>query len=235
MMDKTYRGKITFIYHSGFSVELNDCSMLFDYWKGNIPVFDDNKPLYVFSSHAHADHFNPEIFKLRDRYKDIVYILSDDIHAGDASDIVWVKEELEYQIKDINVTTFHSTDEGVAFYVRTKDLSIMFFGDLNWWHWEDESDTFNREQEIGYKKEIDKMKDLDIDIALGPALDKRLKPNHWWGIDYFLRHTNAKKVFPMHFFGSIKVCREVLAMKEMQPYKDRIVPIDEKNQEFLIT
>jgi len=232
MMNKMHRGKVTFIYHSGFSVELNDCSMLFDYWKGNIPIFDNNKPLYVFSSHAHADHFNPEIFKLRDKYKDIIYILSDDIHADDAPDIAWVKENSTYQIHGIDVTTFHSTDEGVAFYVVAKDLRIMHFGDLNWWHWEGESSTFNNEQETAYKKEIDKMKDLNIDIALGPALDKRLKPNHWWGIEYFLRNTNARLVFPMHFFSKMNTCREVLAMKEMRPYKDRFVSVNEKNQAF---
>jgi len=233
-MNKAYRGKITFIYHSGFSVELNDGSMLFDYWKGDIPMFDDHKPLYVFGSHCHGDHFNPEIFKLRDKYQDIVYILSDDIQADDAPDIIWVKENATYQMKDINVTTFHSTDEGVAFYVQTKDLSIIHFGDLNWWHWEGESETFNREQKTVYQKEIDKMKDLNIDIALGPALDQRLKPNHWWGLEYFLSHTNAKKVFPMHFFNKMNTCREVLVMKEMQPYRDRIVSVDEMNQVFYV-
>ena len=48
--------KITFIYHSGFAVETPDCTLLFDYYRGDIPEFAAEKPLYVFSSHKHADH-----------------------------------------------------------------------------------------------------------------------------------------------------------------------------------
>ena len=41
--------KITYIHHSSFSVEINKCILLFDYYKGNLPKFDENKKLYVFS------------------------------------------------------------------------------------------------------------------------------------------------------------------------------------------
>ena len=71
--------KITFIYHSGFAVETLDCTLLFDYYRGDIPEFAAEKPLYVFSSHKHADHFNFQIFDLAEKYKEIHYILSDDI------------------------------------------------------------------------------------------------------------------------------------------------------------
>ena len=53
--------KVTFILHSGYFVELESCCLLFDYWKGDIPQSD--KPLYVFASHHHEDHFSPEVFK----------------------------------------------------------------------------------------------------------------------------------------------------------------------------
>ena len=59
--------KITFIYHSGFAVETLDCTLLFDYYRGDIPEFAAEKPLYVFSSHQHADHFNFQIFDLADK------------------------------------------------------------------------------------------------------------------------------------------------------------------------
>ncbi len=53
--------KVTFILHSGYFVELDSCCLLFDYWRGDIPQSD--KPLYVFASHHHEDHFSPEVFK----------------------------------------------------------------------------------------------------------------------------------------------------------------------------
>ena len=54
--------KVTFIYHSSYFVELDHCCLLFDYYQGDIPQV--GKPLYVFASHSHPDHFSPAIFQL---------------------------------------------------------------------------------------------------------------------------------------------------------------------------
>ncbi len=47
--------KVTYIFHSGFFVEWEDCCFLFDYYKGELPQ-PKEKPLIVFSSHSHGDH-----------------------------------------------------------------------------------------------------------------------------------------------------------------------------------
>ena len=62
--------KITYIGHSGFSVELESHILLFDYYEGTMPEFDPAKKLLVFASHSHPDHFNREILKLADVYTD---------------------------------------------------------------------------------------------------------------------------------------------------------------------
>ena len=54
--------KVTFLYHSSFLVELSQCTLLFDWYGGTIPAYDKSKPLYVFASHHHGDHYSPEIF-----------------------------------------------------------------------------------------------------------------------------------------------------------------------------
>ena len=69
--------KVTFIEHSGFMVEMEQNVLLFDYYQGEIPSFDGSKTLYVFASHSHADHYDPAIWKLKEHYKDIHYILSE--------------------------------------------------------------------------------------------------------------------------------------------------------------
>ena len=66
--------KITYIGHSGFAVELAGCALLFDYYEGTLPAFNSEKPLYVFSSHAHRDHFNFDIFRLRETHPDVTGI-----------------------------------------------------------------------------------------------------------------------------------------------------------------
>ena len=75
--------KITYIYHSCFLVETADCYYLFDYYKGELPKLDTEKPILVFASHRHEDHYNPDIFTmLSDREMGKVYaILPNDIPA----------------------------------------------------------------------------------------------------------------------------------------------------------
>ena len=67
---------ITYLYHSGFSIELENTILIFDYYKGEIPEFDPGNEIYVFSSHGHQDHFNKEIFDLLKQYPNVPHIIS---------------------------------------------------------------------------------------------------------------------------------------------------------------
>ena len=48
---------VTYIEHSGFSVELPECTLLFDYYLGKLPEFPKEHPLIVFASHVHGESF----------------------------------------------------------------------------------------------------------------------------------------------------------------------------------
>lgn len=91
--------KITYIGHSGFWVELERAVLLFDYYQGEIPKLPEGKKLYVFSSHRHGDHFNPEIFALAKQYEDIQYVFSRDIWRSR------VPEELQAQVVQMKANT----------------------------------------------------------------------------------------------------------------------------------
>ena len=69
--------KITYLYNSGFIVELEKHILLFDYFKGKLPKLDPNKALYVFVSHLHYDHYNPVIYDLD--HPNITYIIDHEI------------------------------------------------------------------------------------------------------------------------------------------------------------
>ena len=71
--------KITYIHHSSFMAELDHAVLLFDYFEGNIPETDREKPLFVFASHRHGDHFSRSIFDLEESRGNVTYVLSDDI------------------------------------------------------------------------------------------------------------------------------------------------------------
>ena len=70
--------RVTFLAHDGFLIELDSVCLLFDWWKGALPPLPD-KPLLVFVSHRHADHFQPEIFRLADKKSDLQFLLGSDL------------------------------------------------------------------------------------------------------------------------------------------------------------
>ncbi len=84
--------KITYIGHSGYLVELADCYCLFDYYEGSLPGLD-KKPLFVFVSHQHQDHYNPWIFSLAERQKELCFVLSADIKANPGKLPVFDREQ----------------------------------------------------------------------------------------------------------------------------------------------
>lgn len=52
--------KVTYLNHSGFLLEWEDCFWIFDYYRGALPQLSPQKPVFVFCSHSHGDHFNPD-------------------------------------------------------------------------------------------------------------------------------------------------------------------------------
>ena len=55
--------KDTGIYlgHSGFFIELESATLVFDWYQGDMPPIRGDKPLYIFASNIQPDHFRPEI------------------------------------------------------------------------------------------------------------------------------------------------------------------------------
>lgn len=168
--------KVTYIYHSGYLVETEPATLLFDYYEGKLPAFPADKPLIVFASHKHRDHFDFKIFDLESHPGGATYVFGNDIKLSDnylkrhgvdpsvKAKIHRMAPHTSYKSM-INIHTLKSTDAGVAFYVEAGKERIYHAGDLNWWHWEGEPGNFNREQERGYKEEIAYLKSLLGDSA----------------------------------------------------------------------
>ncbi len=59
--------RLIYIYHSGFIIESKEFAILIDYYRDTQEFYVHRhflkRPgrLYILSSHAHPDHFNPEI------------------------------------------------------------------------------------------------------------------------------------------------------------------------------
>ena len=208
--------KVTFIEHSGFMVESRNYIYLFDYIGGNIDkAIKSDKKIYVMVSHIHDDHFSKIIFDIATKHDNVTYILSYDVvkkikknailsKMTEQLNIIRVQAHEKYKIDDIVVETLKSTDEGVAFIVSEKDGTIYHAGDLNWWHWEGEPKSWNRNMEVNFKREIDSMRGRKIDIAFIP-LDPRQEDAYYLGMNYFIKNVGANEIYPMHFWGEPRI------------------------------
>ena len=134
--------KLTYIFHSGFMLEAEKSILIFDYWMdpGNVleSVLQSKKPLYVFSSHFHEDHFTREIFEWRKQKENITYILSKDIlrhrRASKEEADAWLAKGASWSDELVSAKALGSTDSGVSWIVETEDKRIFHAGDLNNWY-----------------------------------------------------------------------------------------------------
>ena len=223
--------KITYIHHSSFLVELKQLSLLFDYFQGDVKL-PEGKPAVIFASHRHGDHFSPVIFDFAKGRQDVYYVLSDDIwekrtppELRDRIVFAGPGQELSLPwLSGISVRTFKSTDEGVAFLIRSPEGVIYHAGDLNNWQWEGEPKDWNRNMEVNYRRQLEAMKNEKIDVAFVP-LDPRQGKDFYRGMDDFMKMVGAARVFPMHCWDDFTVISRLKAMEESKDYRDRIMEI----------
>lgn len=224
--------KVTYYHHSGFSVELENTVLLFDYYtqNGKYGGFDpreyEGKKMFVFVSHGHEDHYDRRIWDFAGK---AVYILPEDIAvpAGVSAETVHMAAHEEKTVEGVQIKTLLSNDEGLAFLVKAEGKTIYHAGDLNWWHWNGESDAFNEEIRQSYCGEIDRLMGEKIDAAFVPV-DPRLEDKYCWAADYFMKQADAKALFPMHFWRHFSVCQK-LAEK---PYGGKVMKITGENVAF---
>ncbi|MDR1688493.1 MAG: MBL fold metallo-hydrolase [Clostridiales bacterium] len=211
--------KITYIYHSCYAIETPQSALIFDYFMhGGKPLEDivtAKKSIYVFSSHAHGDHFNPEIFNWKAKNANITYILSADIpksRVPKTNGVIFLQEGEQYQDDTVSVTAYGSTDCGVSFFVSFGGKTIFHAGDLNNWHWNEEVPA---EEAEGYSRAfLEKLEDISrshkaLDIVMFPT-DPRLGRDYLLGASQFADKIKTGVFAPMHFgdnYDSAKALR----------------------------
>lgn len=220
--------KVIYIHHSGFAIVDESCSLLFDYVGGTLPHLPPDKPLYVFVSHAHEDHYNRKIFELRKQYPEIHFIISDDVNVVPDNDVTLVCAHKQYTIGDCVIETLKSTDEGVAFIVSYDQRCIYHAGDLNWWDWgEEDSEEESRYMESAYRQELERIAQRRFTVAMVPY-DPRLAKAAPKGLITFMRYADADYIFPMHFWRDYSVFKDMKSL----PFHGKIVEIRQENECF---
>ena len=219
--------KITYIGHSGFAVETEKSIYIFDYFKGELPDIPADKPVIVFASHSHPDHYNAQVFeRLKEKGVELSRmqaVLGKDIRENQYPDgvhVIKARAHMSFSLEDSTlVETLLSTDQGVAYLLTTEEGLIYHAGDLNDWYWEGEPDQDNRSMTGRYRAEIDRIEGREVDIAFVP-LDPRQEKDYARGILYFLKKVPAKYVFPMHYWDKPQIMENF--MREYPEYKVKI-------------
>lgn len=237
--------KITYLYHSGFAVELEKHIFVFDYMKGKLPDWDGKKEIIFFASHKHPDHFVMDIFRWFGKYERLRYVLSSDIKLNEKylerngvdprvkNVMISAGKNRTLDVGDVKIETLRSTDEGVAFLVGAEGKSIYHAGDLNWWHWEGEADSWNRQMEQDYKKEISLIAGRHFDVAFVP-LDPRLEWAYGLGMQEFLEHTDTDHVFPMHMWDNYRIIDKYKKSDKGRQYTEKVMEISRPGQEYVL-
>lgn len=236
--------KVHFLAHSGFLVELEHSLLLFDWWKGELPPLPERKPLLVFASHSHRDHFKPEIFALDDGSREVRFLLGKDIRPNSRRRALWNLSDATFEkctrlgggrtdtpIPGVTVETLTSTDIGVAFLVTAEGKTIYHSGDLNWWYWAGESEDWNRDMEHNFKLYLEPLRGRQVDLAMFP-LDSRLEAGEDLGLAYFLELTDTHRVLPMHQWEDYTATDRFV--EKYPRWSQKILPVTHCGQEFIL-
>lgn len=206
--------KVTYLDNSGFVITTDKVIMVFDYYRdqshslnhilGNMP----EAPVVFFATHRHPDHYNPDIYEIAQNHRR-VYVLSNDIPAMKVPSTLEVQgmskgDYVENLPGGLSVKAYGSTDEGVSYLVTLPDGRKIFHGgDLNDWHWQDES-TFKEVEaaNVAFTKILNRIAEDNAEIFLAMfAVDPRQGSDYARGARQFLDRIKVDNFIPMHFNG----------------------------------
>lgn len=208
---------VTYYHHSGFSVSLDDVLLVFDYWTGEhgelpeqkriTPAFLESfREVVVFISHDHPDHMDPVVFEWR-KIVPVTYVVSADMPVGTRGKRMAPGDEITLSDK-VSVKAFDSTDLGVSFLVNLCGIRVFHAGDLNFWHWREESTVREIEEaDEAFRTAVDPIMKENIDVAFFPV-DPRQGKLFDAGANYFIMSVKPRLLIPMHFWNRAEIATE---------------------------
>lgn len=204
--------KITYLHNSAFALEWSDHFVIIDYYKhtpgssirdGVLRPQDFLKypRVSVLATHGHGDHYNPVVLTWS-QHREIDYVFGYDMEKKvNQPGAHFMRPGDWIQLGDLTITAFGSTDAGVSYHLKKGNLSLFHAGDLNNWHWQEESTA----QEIAIAEtdflrelRVVSLHTLPLDVAFFP-IDPRMKTDIHKGALQFVQQTRPTRLIPMHF------------------------------------
>lgn len=194
---------IKHLSHSGFTVQDQSDLLVFDAISP-LSLSEDCKNFYIFASHSHKDHFEPDSINDYYQNENAHFIFSKELSTKISNysikNLTMLDNYEHILINHVDIASYGSTDLGNSYLVCLNGNTYFHSGDLNWWHWKRMNPDELEGEESSFKKEIDRFKDKSIDYAFIPV-DPRLEEYGYLAINYFIRTVKPKYVIPMHAFG----------------------------------
>lgn len=197
---------IHYLSHSSFLCETDQRWLLFD--MGQVPqrppecepdleaLAASGKPLLVFSSHDHADHYDPALKHWCDKTQGCRFLAGD--FGRSSGNTIRVGPDEDRLIDDFRIITLSATDKGIAALLMFPEITLYFGGDHAIW---DDLEAFR----APYLASIDRLAKLDIrpDVAFIPV-----STSDGWqedalleGCRFLMNRLEPKGVVPMHAYG----------------------------------
>ncbi len=213
-----------YIAHSAFLVETESATLLFDWAARELPPIRADKPLYVFISHVHNDHFKREVFDLAYRYPQVEFFLG---YHNEYQELNKFFDSLPDKIADhlsrfhgeqklysddekLLVNTLRSTDEGVAFLCEIDGKTIYHAGDLFLMQIMRKDPADLRE----FEEFTEPLRGKVIDYAMLP-LDSRSYDVAEGTIRRYMEIATIRTWSPMHLWGKYAFVDEFLSRNPM--------------------
>lgn len=210
--------RITYLQHSGFTAACGGTLLVFDDAQGaqareggirqghvDRALLEGFENVVFFVSHAHDDHYNEAIFDFADMPQ-VRYVLG--FPAPQGREACSLRKGDDLSLRGVEITAYGSTDEGVSFLARFGGWTIFHAGDLNFWHWREES-TFKEiaRAESDFHAEVAPLIGTPIDFAFFP-LDPRMGEMYDAGAQYFLMEVRPRVLVPMHWWNRAEAALE---------------------------
>ncbi len=216
--------QITYFAHSGFAVETESAQLIFDYYRGALPMCPHGKKRVFFVSHYHDDHYNRAIFDYASGH-DTFYVLDSTVRtAPKLPNVTYVTANKAYDIDGMYVRTLRSTDCGVAFLVKLDGKTVYHAGDLHLWVWDGALKSQNLAMRREFESQLALIAGETIDAAFLPV-DPRQGTDGTLGAAYALEKLNIKYAFPMHFWGDDGYARDFCESLEQVYPKTKLIPL----------
>lgn len=206
--------QLCYILHSGFAIIGEKVTVIIDYFmdssvipfrKGIVRKKLLKRPgkIYVLSTHHHKDHFNRKILSWKKERPDITYIFSKDIfnhRLATPEEAICLKKGDVYEDSSIRVEAFGSTDAGVSYLIKVDGITFFHAGDLNNWHWNEEStesEIRRAEEKFAEEMEFIGQSVSEVDVTMFPV-DPRLGKDYMKGPKQFIEQIKTTIFVPMH-------------------------------------